>query len=161
MNRLVFVASALVAGLLTLGTGANAAWTRNHISACRVTPSGGVTFDGHQFWNNNSFNGPLVCPYVDDSSFLKQDVVTLNFHGYDGSPISNVFANACIQYWNFTGGSCAGQVGSGGGFTGNYTISLGSPSVWTSGNAGHFGYVYVLLPPGVLSSSVSGFFTGT
>lgn len=144
----IFVLAAALGCFLTKSATAEAFWKRRHASSCFYD-----SFDKDDVWNgfyyvnNNSSTSTvyLVCPVDDDNTTPKQNIVSLNIHGYDGSTSGSVEAKTCVAYWDSNGGTCASPSGSNASGTGNYALSP-SLSRFTSTYAADFGYVNVILP---------------
>jgi hypothetical protein len=81
----------------------------------------------------------LVCPYRDEDFYLKQEVTNLNVHVFT-HVAGGTAAAACAQFFN-TGTIDCGALFSFG-TTGDQTLTP-ELSAWGSGNALHFGYVFV------------------
>lgn len=94
-----FVRAAMIALTVTLlGSVANPAdaeWTRTHASDCKTL--GGAPIDTSYAIYNNSTTQEMVflCAVHDDDRFLKQNITTLNIHGWDGHSSLQASAMAC------------------------------------------------------------------
>ncbi|WP_437528655.1 hypothetical protein WME79_46135 [Sorangium sp. So ce726] len=162
----LFIIGAVASAALANASDAAALHERVSGANC-VYGSGGTNSNlitvGRAIFNTSSTEGEdLSCPVTDDDRFRKQDIVTVNIHGYNsGLLISGiqhrVEASTCVAFFGGTGGACTTPVTASG--TGDYTLSPPTTH-WTSANFADFGYIQVHLPPsGSPFSSVRGYFT--
>ena len=153
----LFACGAIVSSLAFSATTASALYKRESATACmiRTDTDNAVYIGSSGVWNYSTVaNQSIGCAVNDDDRFRKQDIVTLNIHGYDGSTTLPVEAVTCVSYWGSNGGACGSWVDSSWGGTGNYTLSP-PLTYWTSNYYADFGFVYVTLPK--YESSVSSF----
>ena len=142
--RNVFLGAFAVAVFATTGVNASAKWTRTHAFDC--TTLGGSPRDTSYALYNNSTTSEMValCAVSDTDRFLKQNITTLNIHGWDGHDSLRVEAMACRSRWSTTGGGCSPIVRSA---TGRQHFTLKpSLSQWTSSTYADFGYIWVRIP---------------
>lgn len=153
-----FVMALVISAVGTMPITVNAKWTRTHASDC--TTLGGQPIDTSYAIYNNSTTQEMVllCAVHDDDRFLKQNVTTLNIHGWDGHDTIRAGAMACRSLWYTTGGGCSSMVQSA---VGRQHFTL-SPSLnqWTSSTTADFGYVWVRIPRKLGGiSSLRGYYT--
>ncbi|MCI0667405.1 MAG: hypothetical protein L0Y43_05050 [Methylococcaceae bacterium] len=136
---------------------ANAKWTRTHAFDCKTLGGGPIDTSFALFNGHISQEMVALCAVSDDDRFLKQNITTLNVHGFDGHTSLRAGAMACRSLWSVTGGSC-GSMAQSATFQENYTLRP-SLSQWTSSTA-DFGYLWVRIPRlGAAMSSLRGYFT--
>lgn len=154
-----FLIALVVASVGTMPLTANAKWTRTHASDC--TTLGGIPIDTSWAMYNNSTIQDMVflCAINDDDRFLKQNVHTLNIHGWDGHSQRRVSAMTCRSLWHTTGGGCSAMVQSAA-ENQHYTLRP-ALNQWNNATTGDFGYVWVRIPRKTTSgiSSLRGYYT--
>jgi hypothetical protein len=162
----LFIVGAVVSAALANSSDAAALHERVSGASC-VYGSGGTDGNlitvGHAITNTSSTAGEaVVCPVTDDDRFRKQDISTLNIHGYNNNVtisgiVHRVEASTCVAYYGSTGGACTTPVSASG--TGNYMLSPPT-TYWTSSYYADFGYILVDLPPsGSANSTLRGYYT--
>lgn len=163
----LFIAGAVVSAALANSSDAAALYERVSGANCAYG-SGGTNGNlitvGHAIFNTSATEGEVLsCPVTDDDRFRKQDIATVNIHGYNNGltilgVTHQVEASTCVAYYGGTGGACTTPVKTTA--TGNYTLSPPT-TYWTSTNYADFGYIYIGLPPSGSGSysSIRGYYT--
>jgi hypothetical protein len=156
----VFIATFLVTVSAVFPQMATAKWTRTHASSCMTL--GGAPIDtSYAIYNNSTSAEMYALCAVDDSDYLlKQNLTTLNIHGWDGNSTLKAGAMACRSLWHTTGGSCGTLVETAVGQQ-HFTLQP-SRSQWNSSTTADFGYIWVRLPRKETTggiSSLRGFYT--
>ncbi|CAN98689.1 MULTISPECIES: hypothetical protein [Sorangium] len=162
----LFIVGAVVSAALANSSDAAALHERVSGTNCAYgngTSTGNLIAIGGAISNSSTSGAESVsCPVTDDDRFRKQDIATLNIHGYNGGisisgQSAEVDASTCVQYYGSTGGACTTPVSTSG--NGNYTLSP-PLTYWTSSNYADFGYIRIKLPPkGTNASTVRGYYT--
>lgn len=157
-TKAAFLALALIA---SLAMSAEAKWTRTHASACYTAGSAGIPSGAGNFsiYNTSTTQDMIVsCPVPDTDYFLKQNITTLNVHGFNANTITPTLVQACSARWSTFGGSC-GSVATASAYA-QYALQPGL-AAWGSANAADFGYLWVRIPryQSGGSSSLRGYYT--
>ena len=141
----LFILSFSLVAISGLAINANAKWTRTHATDC--TTIGGTVMDVNWAIHNDSSTQSMVilCAVSDTDRFLKENITTLNLHGYDDHTGVGAQAMACRSLWSATGGSCGSMAITSNPFLGNFTLSP-SLSQWTSATRADFGYIFLRIP---------------
>jgi hypothetical protein len=142
--RNAFLTAFVLAALAATGANATAKWTRTHAFDCKTL--GGSPRDTSWALYNDSTTSEMValCAISDTDRFHKQNITTLNIHGWDGHDYLSTAAMACRSLWHTTGGGCSPMVFSSYGRQ-HFTLSPNT-NQWTSSTAADFGYVWVRIP---------------
>ena len=157
----LFILSFSLVAICGVTVNANAKWTRTHAADC--TTIGGSAMDTNYAIHNNSSTQEMVvlCAVSDTDRFQKENITTLNLHGYDDHTGAGATAMACRSLWYAVGGSCGASTSTSSAFLGNFTLSP-SLSQWTAATRADFGYIYLRLPAkqgSAWRSSFRGFYT--
>lgn len=154
-----FVVALTIAFVGSVPIMADAKWTRTHGFDCKTLE--GAPIDTSYALYNNSTTQEMValCAVFDTDYFLKQNITTLNVHGWDGHDTIRAGAMACRSLWYTTGGSCGTMSQSASGKE-HYTLRP-SLSQWSSTTTGDFGYLWVSIPRRQTGgiSSLRGYYT--
>lgn len=142
----VMLATSVVACGLTLSRSAGAFFIRQSAVACvplADSPAGNSTVkaspihpDGYVLVSTAVTN--IYCSYPETDSAQKFNLAQVNVHAKGGST-ARMETQACVSFWNGSGGSC-GSITASQGF--NLDQALGRPSAWAS-NDGHFAFLRI------------------
>jgi hypothetical protein len=149
----VFVASAIVAGVAVQPRTAKAIYALNSPLGCVPELTNKVTYIGGTACSNGTATS-LACPYADDEDLHQGLVATLTVAGVDNSSSGQVTAAACVAPQLFLGliGHCGAFVNNGpSSTTGPFTISPSLSGQWGAGFGFQAAYVQVGLPSGTSS----------
>jgi hypothetical protein len=158
----VFMAAALVGAFAFTATTAKAFQRRVHASVCiadRVSHNDiASTING---LSNSSLllQRSVQCQVPEDTNVLKQAITGVRVHGLDANTLSGVVVQACATNWSVPGGSCGAAAGTGGAFTGNYSLAPSLVEWGLAANLSDYIYLNVTLPAVSLNgtSTVRGF----
>ncbi|MGK3990846.1 hypothetical protein WME99_47810 [Sorangium sp. So ce136] len=161
----LFIIGAVVSSALV--NSSDAAALNQRVSGTNCSYGNGSTTSalisiGNAIFNQSTTSAETIsCPVTDDDRFRKQDITTLNVHGYNGSTTGvAVEASTCVVFFGATGEACSASVSSTA--NGNYTLSPPT-TVWSSAHSSDFGFIRVKLPAkgGATASSVRGYYTAS
>ena len=124
----------------------SARWFRNSVSACAGS-QGTTQVDVIAQNVGTGFYSSLICPVPDTDRLRKEELDRINIHVKDSTTQNNVFARACIAYYNLDGNGSCGAVDSTTDAGTGWDTLRPSLSKFTSANASHWGYVNIGLPP--------------
>ncbi|MDI3290311.1 hypothetical protein [Polyangium sp. 15x6] len=152
----LFAVGAMFASVAVGASNAEALHKRESAMACfaRGTTDSWTSSAGLSNYSTTD-NLTINCAVNDDDRFKKEDVATLNMHGYNGNSSTPIYAVACVSYYASNGGACGASSSAAG--VGNYTLSP-ARTYWTSTYASDFGFVQLTL--GTISGSSASSFRG-
>lgn len=101
------------------------------IKATPIHPDGYLLFAGRPT--------SIYCAYPETDTAQKFNLTSVNVHAKGHASTSKMQTQACIGFWNASGGSCGGITTTQGL---NLDQGLGLPSVWSS-NDGHFAFLRI------------------
>jgi len=148
---LVFVASAVVAGVAVQPRTAKALYALNTAMGCVPELTNKVTYFGGNACSTGTASSVISCPYDDDEDMHQGLVTSVTVTGVDnsGSGVVSVQACAAPQLWFGLFGHCGGSVSNAPASNiGAFALSPPLSGQWGAGFGLQAAFVTVVLPSG-------------